>query len=358
VNQVFHFLFLRKMFFLILTLFLFLADAQPQVIREYTVKKTYGALEIDGQLSETEWQAAALTEPFLIYQDGSTTRLNTQAKFLWDEQYLYIGFICEDPDVWATMVNRDDYLWNGEVVEILCDPDGDGLNYFEVQVNPLQTILDLFLAKPYYQGGSADIGWNLDSIKAAVFVDGTLNDSSDTDVQWFCEVALPFQELAFMAPTINFPPQDKDAWRILVTRYDYERGGDEIMEVSSWNQTDSRGFHVPSKFGRIIFSTENVLSIGNNDDPSNGVRSFRLLSSYPNPFNPVTTIRFAVPHPGHVSLIVYDLNGKEIKRLIDDIRQPGYHRVVFDGSSCSSGVYLCVMRSDNVIKTNKMILIK
>jgi hypothetical protein len=169
--------------------------------------------------------------------------------------------------VWATLKNRDDHLWNGEVVEMICDPDGDGLNYFEVQVNPLGTLLDLTLTKAYSAGGQANMAWTL-NFTASVWVDGTLNDSSDVDTKWCCEVALPFKELAFMAPSLHFPPKDGEAWRILLTRYDYERKGSKIVELSAWNQTNSSSFHVPEKFGRIIFSANPIVSVERQHDTS------------------------------------------------------------------------------------------
>lgn len=331
-----------------------------QEIREYTVKRTAEPLLIDGRLSEDSWQAAALTERFVIYYNGAETVLSTRAKFLWDDTYLYVGFICEDPDVWATMTGRDDHLWNGEVVEILCDPDGDGLNYFEVQVNPLGTILDLLMNKAYYLGGSADLSWNLDSIKAGVWVDGTLNDPGDVDVQWQCEVALPFAELAFMGPGLHFPPIDGEAWRILVTRYDYGRSGDTVLppEVSSWNQTQSQGgFHVPHKFGRIIFSEELVVSLDETD--WSGIPEGAVLhGNYPNPFNARTTIRFGLTRSAEVRVSVYNLLGQQITILRDGWLNAGEHRLAFDAAALPGGVYYYrVQTGDGAGLSGKMVLL-
>jgi hypothetical protein len=233
-----------------------------QEIRQYVVKHTATSITIDGHLTEADWQAAAFSEKFVHYQDGSQAKLSTQVKYLWDDQYLYIGFICQDPDVWATMTERDDRLWHEDVVEIFCDPDGDGLNYCEIQVNPLGTILDIFFKKPFYNSGYGNRAWNLDSLKVGVSVQGTLNNKNDIDTGWTVEVAIPFKELKFMAPSMNFPPHDGDRWRILTARYDYQRTEQQTVEASSWNQTSSvGGFHVPSKFGSIIFSKETVTPI-------------------------------------------------------------------------------------------------
>lgn len=344
-----------------LTVLVLATQTNAQVIREYQVSRTSDMMIIDGKLSESSWINAPLTDPFIVYWDGSEARLNTQSKFLWDDNFLYIGFICEDPDVWGTFENRDDLLWNGEVVEILCDPNGDELNYFEVQVNPLETILDLLLNKPYFQGGRADLGWNLEKIQAAVWVDGTLNDLSDVDVKWECEVALPFDELAFMGPELNFPPLDGDQWRILVTRYDYERTGTERVEVTSWNQTDDRGFHVPTKFGRIIFSDELNVSVDQESFSYRKIESVDLRQNYPNPFNPSTYISFNLDRKNHIRLDVFDINGRLIRHLLNAEFNEGQYSVTWDGMNeknnpVASGIYMLRLKTDESVQTKKMIL--
>lgn len=344
---------------LIVLLFLYVSFGNTQEIREYIVKKTATSPVIDGNLDEQAWQNAVLTESFVIYQTGAATQLNTQCKLLWDDNYLYIGFICEDPDVWATLENRDDHLWNGEVVEILCDPDDDELDYFEVQVNPLGTLLDLFLDKAYYAGGTADLGLTFDSLKAGIWVEGTLNNPDDTDILWQCEVALPFAEIAFMAPSLHFPPINGEYWRILLTRYDYERGGDQTVEVSSWNQTDSRGFHVPSKFGKIIFSDSLIVNSIPPDINQNVVESFKLLQNYPNPFNPSTTITYQIMENTPVKIQVFDSNGRIVAELINKIVQPGEYSESFNANSLSSGVYYLILTTGNgYTQSRKMVLLR
>jgi len=356
----------RPMFISLSLLFL-LNIIHGQTIPQYTVTKSATAMTIDGKLTEPEWLAAPLTAKFVHHTDGSATRLSTQAKLLWDDQYLYIGFICEDPDVWATLKNRDDHLWNGEVVEMICDPDGDGLNYFEVQVNPLGTLLDLTLTKAYSAGGQANMAWTL-NFAASVWVDGTLNDSSDVDAKWCCEVALPFNELAFMGPSLHFPPRDGEAWRILLTRYDYERKGSKIVELSAWNQTNSSSFHVPDKFGRIIFSANPIVSAERQHDTSPHTLT---LTNYPNPFNPTTTIEYQIPHAtsshfplekadngGFVTLKIFDLLGREVATLVNEKKDAGTYSVQWNASGFSSGIYFYRLEANGKRELKKMSLIK
>jgi hypothetical protein len=243
---------IRRFTFILFTATCYYYSLYCQEVPEYVVKKISSTLKIDGKLLEPDWQAAPITDKFVTPDSGKAPRLSTQAKFLWDDTYLYIGFICEDSDIEATITKRDAALWNEEVVEIFCDPDGDGLNYFEIEVNPLGTVLDLLMNKPYSAGGRSDFKWNLNNLKSAVWINGTINNPSDIDTQWTVEIAIPFNELAFLAPKISFPPQNGDSWRILMTRYSYARDGS--FEKSSWNKLNSSTFHIPSKFGRIFFS--------------------------------------------------------------------------------------------------------
>lgn len=82
------------------------------------------------------------------------------------------------------------------------------------------------------------------------------------------------------------------------------------------------------------------------------------ISSYPNPFNPITTIQFSLPERSHVSLDVYSINGQLVESLVEDILHNGVHEVRFDGSSLSSGTYFYKLTSDNMVKTGKMQLVK
>ena len=85
-----------------------------------------------------------------------------------------------DPDVWSTFTERDGQIYQHEVVEIFIDPDGDGLNYAEIEVNPLNTIFDLLLSRPWADRGRGYAEWNPE-FASAVRVDGTVNDPSDED---------------------------------------------------------------------------------------------------------------------------------------------------------------------------------
>ncbi len=85
---------------------------------------------------------------------------------------------------------------------------------------------------------------------------------------------------------------------------------------------------------------------------------FRLDQNYPNPFNPSTTISFALPAARHVTLIVYDMLGREVERLVDELLPAGFHSAVWNASRYSSGVYIYRIQAGENHAVGRMILLK
>jgi hypothetical protein len=87
---------------------------------------------------------------------------------------------------------------------------------------------------------------------------------------------------------------------------------------------------------------------------------FSLVKNYPNPFNPVTRIVFNVPYQSRIKITVYDITGKKVKTLLDEVRGPMLEDYVdFDASGYSSGVYFCTMLADDkFIDSRKFVLLK
>jgi hypothetical protein len=85
---------------------------------------------------------------------------------------------------------------------------------------------------------------------------------------------------------------------------------------------------------------------------------FVLNGAYPNPFNPSTTINFAMPEAARVTLTVYDVQGRVVAEVIDGWREAGTHEVLFDGSGLASGVYVYKLKANQFSATAKMVLMK
>lgn len=97
------------------------------------------------------------------------------------------------------------------------------------------------------------------------------------------------------------------------------------------------------------------------DDLSNGkINAVRpsLDFNYPNPFNPLTKIKFSLSGSGNVSLIIYDLLGREVTRLVDGHMTSGAYDIIWNASGVSSGIYFYRLRSGDFLETKKMILLK
>ena len=96
-------------------------------------------------------------------------------------------------------------------------------------------------------------------------------------------------------------------------------------------------------------------------------QDYTVLINYPNPFNPQTTIEYSLEKPGFVSVKIFDMIGKKIKTLVSENQSAAVYRVVWDGTNDSSvkvasGVYCSRLQlnldSENIVKTNKMLLLK
>lgn len=83
-----------------------------------------------------------------------------------------------------------------------------------------------------------------------------------------------------------------------------------------------------------------------------------LVDAYPNPFNPSTEIRYTILNNSKVKISLYDLNGKEVKSILNESREPGYYKEKINGSNLSSGIYFCKIVSKDFVKTLKLILLK
>ena len=85
---------------------------------------------------------------------------------------------------------------------------------------------------------------------------------------------------------------------------------------------------------------------------------YAMISAYPNPFNPSTTISFEIRDAGFVNLTIYDITGREVAKLVDGLKPAGSHQVTFDGSDLSSGIYFARLTAGEFTRTQKLLLIK
>jgi len=174
---------------------------------------------------------------------------------LWDDAHLYMAVELLDGDVRAAMRNNGDPLFKENCFELFVDPDGDGRDYWEIEINALATTWDLCMSRPYRSGGRPIKGKRLKNLRAAVNVQGTINDASDTDRGWTIEMAIPFSDLGVTSPRPprGPPPRPGDTWRVNLARIHYTN---RIPQFSSWAVMGEENYHRPEKFGWVQFTDD------------------------------------------------------------------------------------------------------
>lgn len=245
-------------------------QVSAQDVPVYVCQKTTQAPVIDGVGDDAAWAAA----PVIRLVDVSSLsprefERGTQVRMLWDDEALYVLFTAHDPDVWSTMATRDGALYNEEVVELFIDPDGDGRNYVEIEVNSLNTVFDLLVTRALRDGGQGLPEWSPASLRTAVGVVGTRNQPGDVDEAWVTEIALPWvalrSDLLDVPGDRSLPPRVDDSWRLNLYRYERSRSDAGVatrtIEYSAWSPVGRVDFHVPERFGVVRFAGAPATSV-------------------------------------------------------------------------------------------------
>jgi hypothetical protein len=230
----------------------------------YLCRRAVHSPVIDGRLDKPFWASAEWTADFvdILGDAGPRPRLRTRAKLLWDDEYLYVGADMEEPDVWATLTERDAIVFHDNDFEVFLDPDDDRQDYLEIEVNALGTIFDLRLERPYRDGGPAHHDWDCDGLLVAVHVAGTLNDPRDSDEGWSVELAIPFAAVAPYS-RVPCPPRPGDAWRLNFSRVQWstviEDGctrklPDTPEDNWVWTPMGLVDMHLPERWGWLDFA--------------------------------------------------------------------------------------------------------
>lgn len=240
-------------------------NSKPIVpLAEYTVQRTRGAITIDGVLDEKSWKNATPTQEWRFLDGVTKATFATTAKMLWDDDCLYLAFSIADTNVRAKRTQRDDDVFNEDCVEffIMEQNRKDQYHHFlEYEVSPNNTQFDAYNLAPL----EGIVNWDSKGWRSAVKVDGTLNNSSDTDKGWTVEMAIPFFDLygspfrtaevakAMTRENKQYHPNPGDRWRANLYRISRVNKRHEWM---AWSPTLSTGFHFPERFGTLVFSRE------------------------------------------------------------------------------------------------------
>ncbi|GAA3405965.1 carbohydrate-binding family 9-like protein [Paenibacillus hodogayensis] len=168
--------------------------------------------------------------------DGSAPRLETIVRMCRSADTLYIRFECEDDHVVANFVNRDDPIYQEDVVEIFIDEEGNGTDYKEYEFSPRNVVFDAQIRKEPGQSPQVDVSWDHAGLLSAV--------AKRDDGRFLYDISLPVAALAKA-------PDTGARWRINFYRIDDDRAG--TRHFWAWSPTGRVNFHSPESFGTVIF---------------------------------------------------------------------------------------------------------
>jgi hypothetical protein len=245
-------------------------EALPFAPRRYVAYRAPAPINIDGRLDDPAWAAAPWSELFIDIEGDvrPRPRFATRARMLWDDDFFYVAADMEEPDVWATLTERDSVIFRDNDFEVFIDPDGDTHAYYELEINALGTVWDLMLLKPYRDGGPAIHAWDVAGLRAAAAVRGTLNHPGDRDEGWSVELAMPWNVLREAAAD-HRAPKAGDRWRVNFSRVEWQvdaaggryvkrlapNGKDPLREDNwVWSPQGAVNMHMPERWGYVQFS--------------------------------------------------------------------------------------------------------
>jgi len=236
---------------LFLTLISGCADPAPDrvaAVRQAECRWASRAVQIDGKPTEAAWEKAQPLVDFAVFWENRKPKTATKAKLLWDDRYLYFAAEMEDSDLYADVTERNGKTWTNDVFEIFLKPSGDKLPYYEFQVNPLNTPLELYFPSRGSGGYQRFAAFTELGMETAVSLKGTLNNWEDVDVGWAVEGRIPWT--AFRVT--GGKPKPGSKWRFALCRYDYSKAFDQ-PELSSTAPLTVSNFHRYEDFGELVF---------------------------------------------------------------------------------------------------------
>ena len=245
-------------------------DINDKIIlpKHYIVNKINDQINIDGRDDELAWNNAIYTDDFIDIEGSKIPSQKTNVKMLWDEKFLYVFAKLYENHIWGDITKRDEVIYYNNDFEVFINPNDDVFSYGEIEINALGTEWDLFLNRPYRLKGKADSSWDINGLKSAVDISGTLNDPNDLDDYWTVEIAIPLKEIE----KLNTSGKDEkvisgDIWRINFSRvnWDFEinngvysrkkENGKYLPEYNwVWSPQGIINMHVPENWGYLVFS--------------------------------------------------------------------------------------------------------
>lgn len=261
-------------------------------IAHYTCRRAPSPIVVDGNLDKAPWRGAVKSRRFVDLVSGEPGFLDTRMAALWDERALYIGFWVQEPQVRASLTERDSFVWFDNDVEVFL---GGEDCYYELELNALNTVYEVFFVyQDALKRGSrfdlpefdlysrnvdvlcgfqdasrigkhprgkrwAFMDWDFPGLRTAVKVDGKINEPSVVDSGWTVEIAFPWAGFDRLYPGRTFPPAEGDSIRASFSRFEALRySGRTVGESAAWalNEHGVYDSHIPECFSYLHFTEE------------------------------------------------------------------------------------------------------
>ena len=221
-------------------------------LAQYTCYRSLGDITVDGELNEQSWAKAPGMGEFKLYDGVTASPSRTTAKMVWDEEFLYVAFWCDDRDIYATLKDHDARLYDQDACGVLVAEVDYGMGLFvEYEVSPQSTTFDMYLLAP----DQGLIDWNSPGLRAAANVKGSLNDPAEPDGGYTVEMAIPIADVALRRKTMG-GVRDGVPLRMNLYRIDYDTperigGPGAAQTLIAWSPTLVKAFHSPERFGVV-----------------------------------------------------------------------------------------------------------
>ena len=215
-----------------------------------TAAYTARPILVDGKLNDAIWQDAPVY-PLHLADDrdpsgADKVRESATAQLAWDDHYFYLGVRYTDSDVVATGTKRNAYHFQtGDVAELFLKPQNNPW-YWELYVTP-HSMTSTFYFEDRDKHRPENFTYQME-IAVSGCVEGTLNQSGDTDTAWTGEIAVPITEL-----TKNGDDFPSDLWTILVARYNYSRALGDEPELTMAPRLPVTSYHHHEGYATIRF---------------------------------------------------------------------------------------------------------
>ncbi len=257
-----------------------------------TCYRAAGPIAVDGDLDKPAWRGVPRSSRFVDMVSGAPALYDTRVACQWDDERFYVAYWAEEPQVSATLRERDSFIWNDNDLELFVAGDDC---YYELELNAFGTVYEAFFVwqDALARGGRFDrpeldlhgrdvdllggfqdasrwgkhprgrrfafLDFDLAGLQTAVRVDGRINDPSTTDRGWTAELALPWASLAFLFNGRTLPPREGETLRCDFSRFEALRvHGKALPENPGWSLNPHGVYdsHIPESFSVVHFTAQ------------------------------------------------------------------------------------------------------